>query len=200
MHTNSEQLTWIRLGIGAGLGVSVVYPTLLLASLPLVPTASLAALMGPLLGLGSVGLWAFLRTAGSSATAFLGALSNLLAGALFCAMALVQLAVRYGPEPAAGMVGIWLGLDVAWDVYIGLGTLAFALAMRRHPRLGRPFAWPGLLVGALVLIFNLATFPTPPAEAGLLDVGPLVGLWYLAVTLRLWASLGWVRERLVGGG
>ena len=32
------------------------------------------------------------------------------------------------------MTAIWLGLDVAWDAYIGLGTLFLALAMLRHPR------------------------------------------------------------------
>jgi hypothetical protein len=34
-------------------------------------------------------------------------------------------------------------------------------------------------------ILNVATFPTPPAEAGLADVGLLVALWYVAVSVRL---------------
>jgi hypothetical protein len=54
--------------------------------------------------------------------------------------------------------------------------------------LGTWLAVPGLLVGGLLLIFNMATFPTPPENAGLVDVGPLVGLWYLVVYARLGAS------------
>jgi len=42
---------------------------------------------------------------------------------------------------------------------------------------------------------NLATFPTPPAEAHLVDLGPAVGLWYLAVSIQMWRSLGWAKER-----
>jgi hypothetical protein len=38
----------------------------------------------------------------------------------------------------------------------------------------------GLALAAAVLALNLSTFPTPPAEAGLVDVGPAIGLWYLA--------------------
>ena len=55
-------------------------------------------------------------------TSALGALLNALAGALFSAMALVQMAVGYsaGTEKvSAQMTAIWLGLDVAWDAYIG---------------------------------------------------------------------------------
>jgi hypothetical protein len=54
--------------------------------------------------------------------------------------------------------------------------------------LGVWLAVPGLLIGGLLFIFNVATFPKPPADAGLVDLGPLVGLWYLAVCGRLGAS------------
>jgi hypothetical protein len=49
-------------------------------------------------------------------------------------------------------------------------------------------AWlgvPGVLISVVFLIFNLATFPEPPDTAGLVDLGPVVGLWYLVVYLRL---------------
>jgi hypothetical protein len=54
--------------------------------------------------------------------------------------------------------------------------------------LGAWFAVPGLLIGGLLLSFNTATFPSPPADAGLVDLGPLVGLWYLVVFVRLGSS------------
>jgi hypothetical protein len=68
--------------------------------------------------------------------------------------------------------------------------------MLRHPCYRLPFALSGFLFGSLVLILNLLTFPTPPAEAGSIDVGPFVGLWYLASTVQAWRSLGWAREKL----
>jgi hypothetical protein len=43
-----------------------------------------------------------------------------------------------------------------------------------------------------LLVFNLSTFPKPPGDTGLIDVGPLVGLWYLAVALRIWSSMRWI--------
>ena len=91
-------------------------------------------------------------------------------------------------------MGVWLGLDVAWDVYIGLGTLAFSWSMLHHPRFGWPFSASGFLLGLLVIVLNLIPFPVPPAEAGSFDIGPFVGLWYLATTIQAWRSLPWALQ------
>lgn len=192
-------IRWIKAGIVAGFAASVIYPLLLFAPLPLATIAALAAFFGPAIGIGSLGLRALLQVPGRSVAATLGAIHNVLAGTLFCAMALVQLAVKqHVPETSEvnRLVGIWLGLDVAWDIYIGLGTIFFAWAMLGHPRFRWPFAVPGLVVGLLVLVLNLLPFPTPPAEAGSVDVGPFVGLWYLAATVQAWRSLAWARQQL----
>lgn len=58
------------------------------------------------------------------------------------------------------------------------------------------FAVPGLSLGLLVIVLNLLPFPIPPAEAGSFDIGPFVGLWYLAATIQAWRSLPWVRQQL----
>jgi hypothetical protein len=68
--------------------------------------------------------------------------------------------------------------------------------MLRHPRFVAAFGVPGILIAAVLLALNLGTFPTPPADAGLFDAGPLVGLWYLAVSVQAWRSLGWAETRL----
>jgi hypothetical protein len=47
------------------------------------------------------------------------------------------------------------------------------------------FAWSAIAVGAVGLVLNSATFPTPPAEGELFDIGPFVGLWFTAATIRL---------------
>jgi hypothetical protein len=192
-----DEIRWIKTGIVAGLCSSILYPTLIFAPLPLQLAAALAAFLGPAIGVGSIGLHFLVRLRGHSVAAVLGAIHNVLAGALFSAMVLVQLAAKqYAPESVRDLVSVWLGLDVAWDIYIGLGTLFFAYAMVRHPRFRWPFAVPGFVLGALVIVLNLIPFPVPPAASGSIDVGPFVGVWYLAVTIQAWRSLRWARHQL----
>jgi len=157
----------------------------------------LPAAMGPLLGVASLGLGRLLQIQRPSVPAQLAMAFNFAAGALLSAMLLIQLAVKaraQGPKSSSDLVGIWLGLDVAWDVYAGLGAALFALAMLRHSRFGAAFGVPGLIIAALLLALNLYTFPTPPGDAGLVDLGPAVGLWYLAVVVQTWRSLRWAKS------
>jgi len=195
--TDPVEIRWIKIGIGAGVCASALYPALLFAPLPLRATAALGAFLGPAIGIGSLGLYRVLQMHARSVSSALGAIHNVFAGALFTAMVLVQLAVRQNASPRPeGIVGVWLGLDVAWDIYIGLGTIFFGYAMLHHPRFRWPFAVSGFALGLLVIVLNLLPFPLPPAEAGSVDVGPLVGLWYLAATIQAWRSLTWARQSL----
>ena len=159
--------------------------------MPLIPTVVAASLLGPAIGVGSIGLRQLIVLHQPSVMATLAAVFNFAAGAVFTTMALVQLAARSAETPLAGLVSVWLGIDVAWDVYIGLGTLLFAASMIGHPRYGWMFAGPGLLIAIVMLVLNLTYFPAPPAESGSFDAGPLVGLWYLAATIQAWRSLSW---------
>ena len=196
--TEAIALRWVQVGIGAGLATCVMYPLVSMAPLPRVPLVVLGAMLGPALAVASLGLREVLRLHEKSVVGDLGALFNVLAGILLESMVLVQLAVRLrasGQAPAEQVVGVWLGLDVAWDVYIGLGTACFAIAMLRHPRFGKAMGIAGLVLAAAVLGLNLLSFPTPPAEAGLLDIGPAVGLWYLVGTILMWRSISWVKDR-----
>jgi len=69
---------------------------------------------------------------------------------------------------------VWLGLDVAWDAYLGLGTLCFALAMMKHPRFGRLLGIPGVVVSLALLLLNLCLGGHPkPATDGHLKTGQL---------------------------
>jgi hypothetical protein len=199
--TGRVEVQWIRIGAMGGLWACVAYPALVFVPLPLAVSAALAASFGPALGLGCVGLWRLIRLHHGSVAAGAAAGLNALGGALFTAMVLVQMAigVATGGHTERPLQAIWLGLDVAWDAYIGLGTALFAFSMVRHPRFGRVFAASGVAVGFTLLLFNLYTFPTPPANAGLIDLGPLVGLWYLAVTVQMWRSLSWAQAAASGG-
>lgn len=78
-----------------------------------------------------------------------------------------------------------LGLGMAWDIFLAAGILLFAFAMRADPRFGRWLCGAGIVVAILLLVLNFWTFPMPPAEAGLVDVGPGVGIWYTLVLVQL---------------
>jgi hypothetical protein len=166
----------------AGFAACLAYPLGVFAPLPIGVRTLLLTFFGPLLGLGSFGLYRALSLNRRSFCGALGAVSNAIAGALFTAMILVQLAAGHRGEDAYAQAA-WLGLDVAWDVYIGLGTLLFAVASYTHEWFGKAFGISGATIAGLLLFLNLWTFPTPPASAGLFDAGPLVGTWYLAITI-----------------
>jgi len=186
----------VQLGIVAGFITCLSYPLMVFGHLPKLPTTILAACFGPSLAVACFGLKRLLDWERPKVASSLGLLLNALAGALFCAMALVQGAVGFslhGEKLSSQVEAIWLGLDVAWDAYIGLGTICFALAMLRHPRFGRWFSASGLAIALGLLALNFYAFPRPPANAGLADLGPAVGIWYLAVTIQMWRSLHWAR-------
>jgi len=191
-----DVLRAVQVGIVAGFFTCLAYPLLVFVPLPKLVTTTLAACFGPALAVASFGLRRVLDCEKQRVSSALGVILNVAGGALFSAMALVQMAVGYsiGRETVSSQVrAIWLGLDVAWDAYIGLGTLCFALAMLRHPRFGKVFAVSGLAIAVGLLALNFYSFPTPPASAGLVDLGPAIGTWYLVVTIQMWRSLGWVR-------
>jgi len=186
----------VQLGIVAGFFTCLAYPLLTFVALPKLATTTLVACFGPALAVASFGLRRLLDWETPLVSSVLGTLFNALGGALFSATVLVQMAVRYfvGAEKVSAQVSaIWLGLEVAWDAYIGLGTLCFALAMLRHPRFGRVFAFSGVAIAVGLLALNFYTFPTPPSIAGLVDLGPAIGAWYLVVTIQMWRSLHWAR-------
>lgn len=181
----AEARGWLWYVVGAGSVATLTYVVLIVLPGPDSLAVAVAFGFAASLSVGSVALWRLFHSAGEhSPLAMFAALSNALAGALFVAMVVVQVGVKSVQDPPdEALRSIYWGLDVAWDLYIGAGTLGFALVCWRVP-VFRWLAAPGVLVAIAVMALNLATFPEPPSSAGLVDVGPLVGLWYSAVTVR----------------
>lgn len=140
--------------------------------------------------LASIGLHLGVTGVASPRVSLIAAVANTAAAVELVAMALVQIAVKaVDPHPARSLVAVWLGLDVAWDVFGAAGTILFGIAIWRHARVGRIIGLAGALAGLVLLVLNIATFPTPPAEAGWFDAGPFVALWYLVLLVRiLWLA------------
>lgn len=78
-----------------------------------------------------------------------------------------------------------IGLDVAWDLFIGTALIFLGLAISRHERFGYWWGIPSLILGVLLIILNVLTFPWPPADEGLFDIGPAIGVFILALSARL---------------
>ena len=200
---------WVKIGIVTGLLTSLVYPLLIFVELPRLLTVVLAASFGPLLAIASVGLYQFMQLHKKSVSIQIAVVSNIIAGVILGIMLIVQMALKFplvdylkssNDNAVQELVSwIWkidLGLDVTWDVYIVLGTFLFAVCMLRHPRFGKLIGLTGILIAGVTLAFNVITFPDPPSESGLLDPGPFVGLWYLAVTIQIMRSLKWMEDSL----
>lgn len=196
------ELQWIKLGGIFGVAAIVDYVVAVAVPLPDRASTVLIVCFGPLLSLASYGLYRLLLLNRNSISLQIAPVSNALAGALLTAMLLVQLSVRDGGRGSLDDF-LWtklrrvdLGLDVAWDVYICIGTFLFAWNMLNHPRFGRIFGGVGLALAAGLAVLNLATFPTPPGDAGLIDLGPLVALWYAAVSVQMLRSSHWAAVRV----
>lgn len=198
--TDDDLADWTMIGIASGLLACFAYPVLILVSLPRIPQVLLGASFGPALAVASVALAHILQSRRRTPSVELAAICNCLAGALVTAMIIVQLAINYSTAPVADeplaalfRSRIWdvvLGLDVSFDVFIGLATLFFAKNMLDDPRFGRIIGWTGVFVSVItVLGANIFFFPDPPYTHGFPHVGIFTGLWYLAVVLLLVRSL-----------
>ena len=204
-------IQWIKLGVVCGIIATFIYPLLIFVEMPPMVTTILAAVMGPLLILASIGLYQVIKVHKKTVTTQMAVLFNIIAGAILNLMFMVQLTVRQymqvylkeaTNEYAKEMFGmIWKGvdkvprgIDFSWDVFLCAGTFFFALNLLTHPRFGKIWGWLGMSFAILLIYFNFVSFPVPPSEAGLVEFSPAIGLWYLAVTIRILFSMKWIEE------
>ena len=187
---------WALMSIVTGLGAIISYTLSVVLSGPYFALVIVAGAFGPFLAAASLGLYHVLAETGNPVLLQLAVLFNVLGAALFTTMLLVQLAIGHQLQSIdketinltslrTALVGVQLGMDVAWDIFISLGTLLFAISMLADTRFGWILGIAGMVIALALLVLNLRTFPTPPAAKNLVDLGPLIGLWYLAVTIMM---------------
>lgn len=90
-----------------------------------------------------------------------------------------------------GTNSVQLGIDVSFDVFYCLGMGLLSWIMYHDRDFGRLLGAFGMISAASLLALNLATFPVCPKDAGLVDLGPLTGIWWLLVCFRM----KWVAAR-----
>ena len=157
----------------------------------------------PLLGIGySYALYSFIAAERDGTANRLAFVFAVCAFTTVLAMIIVQLAIGAAiGEISRGLDGqaatalrrglrmVDLGLDVAWDMLIGVALALSGVAMLRRSGLGPAWGAPSAMLGIALIGLNAATFPWPPADRGLFDIGPLIAMFLLALAGRL-ALLG----------
>ncbi len=117
---------------------------------------------------------------------------GLIAFSTVGAMLAVQLAVQEGMDAGSAalkmtrqsMRMVDLGLDVAWDMFIGSYLILFCLSAFKIKTL-RLWGLALGTMGALLIVLNVITFPVPPADKGLFDTGPFIAITLLGLAIHL---------------
>jgi hypothetical protein len=200
---------WVIAGFICGILGGIAYGLAISVPLPMRIAYLVFWLFGPLLSASAGGLYYFIKHHQKTIALQVGTLFLIIAGVTVTLMATMQAAVRviFRSIPLdnasdatkeawkmalKGADAIQLGADMAWDIFIFTSIILLAIAMLKHPKLGKIFALPGCAIGIVGLIFNAYTFPHNPGTKGLIDVGPLVGLWFFAVSIKVILSLKWL--------
>ncbi len=197
---------WLGGGIAGVVGccayfvaVAVQWPETQLGTTGLLLVISLFPILGIIY---SYALHDFIAAESDGAANRLSAIFAIAGFTILMAMIVVQLAVgaavpditRALDEATAralrrGLRIVDLGLDVGWDLLIGTALIFWGFAIRRRSGLGLGWGAPSAVFGVALIGLNAATFPTPPANHGLFDIGPFIAVYMLGLSVRL-ALLG----------
>jgi len=196
------QSLWLKSGL-AGIACFVCYFLAILIPWPEsqlgTSTSLLVVSAFPILGIVFVhGLHGALAAERESAANQLGFVFAVAAFSTLLGMIIVQLAVGAGIRETTGGLDeatatalrrglrlIDLGLDVAWDFLMGTAMICWGVAMRRRGAFGPWWGVPLAVLGGALIVLNAASFPWPPGSHGLVDLGPLAGLFFAGMAVRL---------------
>jgi hypothetical protein len=210
----SIKYDWVKLGALAGILGIVSYFGIQIPVIPEKLARILAFSFGPWLIIWAIGIYIFLSLDKKSVSAQVGTLFIAISGVTVNFMLVVQQSIftvmngywKEATDPVAketlrwvwrGLNSIHYGLDISFDIFIMVGVVVVSFAMMSHPKFGKVFAIPGMLVGGSALFINMYTFPTPPgsAEGTFIDLGPFIGLWGLAVAIQMFRSFKWAKAK-----
>ncbi len=193
---------WIGSGV-AGIIAMFSYIFTITYSWPLTQAANSALLLCgsafPILSMiMSYGMFTYIAVERDGTANRLALIFSVTAFTTLLLMLIVQFAIRAalgtiiqgldadtGKSLSQGLQLIHLGLDVAWDMLIGTSMIWLGVAMRKRRGLGLGWGLPAMILGIALIVLNTVTFPWPPGEHGLFDVGPVVGLFITALAVRL---------------
>jgi len=79
---------------------------------------------------------------------------------------------------------IHLGIDLAWDMFLGISLILLSVAIKGHRKFGIKWTIPMALLGISVILINLYTFPYTPESKGLIDIGPIIGTFMIIFAIH----------------
>jgi len=190
----------LLMGLVSGSAAIVMYLSRTFLPLPHAISIGAYILFGPALVFAFIGLFPLYRRPEPTLAAYVATVTGILAGAINMMFAVVQLnnlhflrpLIANAPTPELkaewqhilrGVFTVQNGLNFTMDFFLDLSAFLWAFVMWRHPAFGK---WVSILSVALVgphFVMKFLTFPTPPAEAGMFDAGPLVGIWFTVMTV-----------------
>jgi hypothetical protein len=205
-----NQLAWIRTGSLCGVIAAVFFLCAQFAPIPDQLSISLIMAFGPLMMLGFIGMYHYLRDDPPRVLLQIAVLYGIIAGAFIDMMVITQLSVRHFRKEALAnlpegvtestakamyQVGnaVQLGMDVSFDTFILPAIILFGIALLSSNVFNKVLGVIGLGLGLLGLFNNLYTFPIPPIDVGLIDVGPFAMLWSIVLFVKI-AIEGWTRR------
>ncbi len=80
---------------------------------------------------------------------------------------------------------VQLGIDISFDIFYCLGILFFSFSFLKLKGLGLLVGIIGVITSMGLLSLNMITFPHPPAESGLIDLGPFSIIWWVLVAIYI---------------
>ncbi len=201
MNSKSNSLTWSRLaGVAGVLSVLCYFAAVFLPG-PDSIVRLLAFSFGPLLCVSFVGAYRFMAFQKDGPVLQVACLFGIIAGVMVTTMLVVQIGNNMVHADALASAATetaresallaWQAvnrvqylLDVVLDIFICISLILLGTVMLGHRAFGRIWGGLGILGGFGLLVLNLVAFPFVPRESGLVDLGPVVMLWMLAVFVR----------------
>jgi hypothetical protein len=197
---------WLLIGIITGVFADLTYFLATQVSISPDVNRILFFFFGPFMIVSIMGLYHHLVEKGNVISAQLGTLLVVLSGVAHTIMATMQgsIAVRMrqyisesGTEAEKeifrdiykSVFSTQLGVDMAFDIFISIGVILLSVSMWSHKSYGKTISVAGILIAATGLSFNLIAFPENAGIYGLIDPGPLFGLWFTAVVVLMGFSL-----------
>ena len=211
LNDPKHQRPLVRLGIIAGLAVSIMYPARVFLPLPDVVKVSFFIYFGPLMAVAFIGLYPFLKKGSDSLAVPLATLFGVISGAVHMMFSVVQMNnIHYiykfientDSEPLKqswknilrGVFTVQNGLNYVMDFFLDWTIFMFAIVLWSHPKFGKLFSILGLIAGGSHFIMKSVTNREPPKEAGLFDAGPMVGIFFAIVVIQVMRHYRWMDE------